>query len=76
MTSPKTIILAQIFISLAMAFLMTGIFCFIGHGPSVAWLEDWAKAFVTAWPMAFVLSMVVSRYAFKLAFRLTRPRAA
>jgi hypothetical protein len=72
LTTKKTLILAQCFISLSMAFLMTGIFGFIGHGPTFEWLRVWMTNFVTAWPIAFVLSMVTGKYSFMLAHRLTR----
>ena len=55
-----------------MACLMTGIFSLLDHGFTLEWLAVWGKAFVTAWPIAFVLSMITSKYSFLLAHRLTR----
>lgn len=72
----KTVLLAQFFISLSMACLMTGIFSLLEHGLTADWLAAWAKAFVTAWPIAFVLSMITSRYSFMLAHRLRKGRGA
>ncbi len=67
----KTIILAQAFISLMMAFLMTGFFGALHFGFTVTWLTEWAQAFVIAWPVAFCLSLVVGRFGFKLAHLIT-----
>jgi hypothetical protein len=71
MTDTKTIIIAQIFISCMMAFMMTGIFSFLSLGPTVHWLQAWSRGFVTAWPIAFVLSLIVGKLAFKLAGMIT-----
>lgn len=68
---PFTLILAQALISLMMAFLMTGIFGFIENGHEANWVSIWFKHFITAWPIAFILSLVVSRIAFALAVKLT-----
>lgn len=68
---PITLILAQAFISLMMAFLMTGIFGFIENGHTANWMSVWLKQFITAWPIAFALSLIVSRIAFALAIKLT-----
>ena len=70
----KTTLLAQIFISFMMAFIMTGFFGFLHLGATQTWLWDWASAFVIAWPVAFGLSLVVGRIAFALAIRLTVAR--
>lgn len=69
---PKTIIVAQIFISMFMAFLMTGFFGVLHLGFTQAWLIEWAKAFVIGWPVAFCLSLVVSRLGFKIAHLIVR----
>jgi len=71
MTDTKTIIIAQIFISCMMAFLMTGIFSFLSLGATVHWLQTWAGAFIKAWPIAFVLSLIVGKLSFKLAGMIT-----
>lgn len=69
--NPKTIVLAQFFISLMMAFLMTGFFSWLELGFNIQWLAIWAKHFILAWPIAFALSLVVGNLGFKLASRLT-----
>lgn len=74
MADKKTILIAQALISLTMAFLMTGIFSLIEFGPTLAWLRTWMQNFVTAWPIAFVLSIIVSKVSFGIAFRITRRR--
>lgn len=71
MQKKQTLILAQIFISLMMAFLMTGIFSFVELGMNQEWLYTWAKHFVVAWPIAFILSLFVSNLGFKLAIKVT-----
>nr|WP_245307670.1 DUF2798 domain-containing protein [Rhizobium altiplani] len=72
MHDTKTIIVAQLFISGMMAFLMTGFFGFIHATSILAWLAEWANAFVIAWPVAFVLSLGVGRLGFKLAVTCRR----
>jgi hypothetical protein len=69
--NPKTIVIAQFFISAMMAFLMTGFFGFIHFGLTAEWLQEWASAFVIAWPVAFVLSLIVGRLGFMIATRIT-----
>jgi hypothetical protein len=71
MTDAKTIIIAQVFISCMMAFLMTGIFSFLSLGPTIEWLHAWPKAFLTAWPIAFVLSLFVGKLSFRIAAMIT-----
>jgi len=71
MQKKQTLILAQIFISLMMAFLMTGIFSFAELGMTQLWLQTWMKHFFIAWPIAFVLSIFVGNAGFKLANRIT-----
>ncbi len=67
MHDTKTIMVAQLFISGMMAFLMIGFFGLI-HATSVpAWLAEWANAFIAAWPVAFILSLGVGKLGFKLA---------
>lgn len=72
MNDRKTIILAQAFISCMMAFLMTGFFAFVELGASIDWIRSWAKHFAIAWPVAFCLSIIVGKFGFDLAMRLTR----
>lgn len=72
MTTRKTLFLAQILITFMMAFTMSGIMSMIALGPTLHWLSVWPKQFLIAWPIAFCLTLVVSRLGFTLAARLTR----
>jgi len=74
----KTLLLAQILITLMMAASMSGIMSLIALGPTAEWLQVWPRQFIIAWPIAFVLTMFVSRIAFGIATRVfpPRPRAA
>ncbi|MGL5250998.1 MAG: DUF2798 domain-containing protein [Enterovibrio sp.] len=71
MHSKQTLIIAQILISLMMAFLMTGIFSFLELGLSQEWLNTWISRFIVAWPIAFILSIFVGSLGFKIAIKLT-----
>ncbi|WGV99156.1 DUF2798 domain-containing protein [Vibrio sp. YMD68] len=71
MQKKQTLIIAQIFISFMMAFLMTGIFSFIELGMTKVWLYTWMTHFITAWPIAFVLSIFVGSLGFKFANKVT-----
>lgn len=71
MQSKKTLILAQVFISAMMAFLMSGIFSFAHLGLTVEWLAGWSHTFIVAWPLAFVLSLGVGPLAFFMANKVT-----
>ena len=62
-----TLILAQVFISMMMAFLMTGIFTAVPMHFAPGWVATWLQRFITAWPIAFVLSMGVGPLAFGIA---------
>ncbi|MEC7299920.1 MAG: DUF2798 domain-containing protein [Pseudomonadota bacterium] len=72
MQSKFTIILAQVFISLMMAFLMTLIFTAIPMHFAPGWVGEWLRRFITAWPIAFVLSLGVGPLAFGLSARVSR----
>ncbi len=72
MTDTKTLLIAQLFISGMMAFMMTGFFGFLHLGLSAEWLREWSHSFVIAWPVAFCLSLGVGKLAFKLAAMITR----
>lgn len=72
MQSKALILLAQVFISMMMAFLMSGIMGAFATGVNANWLRHWPVAFATAWPIAFVLSLGVGPVAFWLASRLMR----
>jgi len=65
-----TIILAQVFISCMMAFMMTFIFSIYTAGMPPGWPRLWMHHFFTAWPVAFFLSLFVGPVAFKIAFWL------
>lgn len=69
---PRLILIAQVFISAMMAFLMTGYAMMISHGFDAALPGLWAWAFVTAWPVAFALSLIVGPLAFRLAYQVNR----
>lgn len=71
MHNPRTLILAQVMISFAMALMMTGFFAFLALGPTAEWLRAWIGNFVIAWPLAFCLSLVVGKVAFAIASGLT-----
>ena len=71
----KTIILAQAMISFTMALLMSGYATLLQFGITMEWLGIWVRAFAMAWPVAFLLSMVVGKAAFTLAHKLV-PQAA
>lgn len=66
----KTVVLAQAIISFTMALLMSGYATCLQFGFSLQWLQVWAMAFVTAWPVAFCLSLVVGKLGFALAQRI------
>ncbi|HEY6632772.1 MAG TPA: DUF2798 domain-containing protein [Rhizobiaceae bacterium] len=68
----KTVLIAQFLITLMMASSMSGILTLIMLGPTSEWLHQWPRQFIIAWPIAFCLTMVVSRIAFGVATRLTR----
>lgn len=72
MQSKALILLAQVFISMMMAFLMSGIMGAISLGLTEEWLRVWPRAFVTSWPIAFVLSLFVGPAAFWMASRVLR----
>jgi hypothetical protein len=72
MEPKKVIIVAQLFISGMMALFMSGVMSVIHMGFSAAWLAQWGPNFLTAWPIAFVASMVVGPIGFALARRVLR----
>lgn len=71
MHSLKTVIVAQVFISCLMALCMIGMFTFHDLGFTREAAHIWLSTFIVAWPIAFLLSMVVSRIAFAISIRLT-----
>lgn len=74
MHNRKTLITAQFLISGMMAFLMSGYATAIHLGIGPDFPSIWGWAFLTAWPVAFLLSLVVGPIAFGLAARLNMPR--
>ena len=77
MYDKKTLLLAQVFITFMMAASMSGIMSLLALGPTSQWLHVWPRQFAIAWPIAFVLTMVVSRLGFGLAVRIcARKRVA
>jgi hypothetical protein len=67
MPDKKTLLLAQLLITLMMAFSMSGIMSLIAMGPTEEWLHAWPGQFIMAWPIAFILTFFVSRIAFGIA---------
>lgn len=72
----KTLVLAQLLISLMMATLMTGFFSFLALGFSEVWPQAWFHNFIIAWPLAFCLSLVVGKLAFGIAHKVFPPTAS
>ena len=70
---PKTLLLAQTFITFFMAASMSGIMSVIHMGPTLEWLQTWPREFIIAWPIAFILTQIFSRLGFKLAFTIRKP---
>lgn len=68
----KTLLVAQFFISMMMAAIMSGIMTAIAMGPTELWLHSWPRSFITAWPIAFVLSMPVGALSFWISGKLVR----
>jgi len=70
MYDKKTLLLAQVFITFMMAASMSGIMSLLALGPTSQWLHAWPGQFAMAWPIAFVLTLFVSRAGFGLAVRI------
>jgi hypothetical protein len=64
----KTVIVTQLIMTLMMAVSMSGIMSLMAVGPTEAWLSRWPLQALTAWPVAFVATMVL----FPVASRITR----
>ncbi|MCA0943165.1 DUF2798 domain-containing protein [Yangia mangrovi] len=71
-TSRSTLILAQLFISGCMSFLMTLIFSAIPLHFAAGWTSVWMHHWLAAWPVAFVLSLIVGPLCFKASFLVLR----
>ncbi|MGN0932235.1 DUF2798 domain-containing protein [Falsigemmobacter intermedius] len=63
----KVLIIAQILMTLMMAFSMSGIMMLVALGPHEGFFREWMSQFIIAWPIAFLMTQVVSRIAFPLA---------
>ncbi len=70
MTEKKILLVAQGFITLMMAASMSGIMSLIALGPTRQWLMEWPIAFITAWPIAFCMTLFVGPLGFKLATKV------
>jgi hypothetical protein len=68
----KTLLLAQGFITMMMAFAMSGVMSLIALGPTHQWLMEWPKAFIIAWPIAFGFTMFAGPLGFKMAHKVMR----
>ncbi|SDI93386.1 DUF2798 domain-containing protein [Alloyangia pacifica] len=71
-TSRSTLILAQLFISGSMSFLMTGIFAAVPLWFASGWVATWMQHWLVAWPVAFLLSLIVGPLCFKASFMVLR----
>ncbi|MCA2014112.1 DUF2798 domain-containing protein [Pararhodobacter sp. CCB-MM2] len=72
---PKPILLtAQLIISGLMALMMSGIMHLLHVGVHPGMVQAWLMTFLTAWPIAFVLSLGVGPLAFRLAYALAGKR--
>lgn len=67
MTEKKILLVAQGLITMMMAASMSGVMSLIALGPSRQWLMEWPVAFITAWPIAFCLTLFVGPLGFRLA---------
>jgi hypothetical protein len=76
MNDRKPLLLAQLLITFMMAASMSGIMSLIAMGPTLEWLHAWPRQFIIAWPIAFVLTLFVSRIAFGIAYRVFGKRPA
>ncbi|MHA6690463.1 DUF2798 domain-containing protein [Devosia sp. A449] len=70
----KTQIVLQLLITFMMALTMSGIMGFVSAGQD--FLSHWPLTFAIAWPVAFIVTQVVTPVAFKLAFLIAPPAKA
>lgn len=63
----KVLIIAQVLMTLMMAFSMSGIMMLLALGPHEGFVGEWMKQFLIAWPIAFLMTQIVSRIAFPVA---------
>jgi hypothetical protein len=66
----KVLLLAQGFITMMMAFSMSGVMSLIALGPTREWLMEWPVNFIVAWPIAFCFTLVVGPLGFKMAYKV------
>lgn len=71
----KRIFTSQVIMTFIMAATMSGIMGLIIIGPSVAWLAEWPKQFIIAWPIAFALTMVAWPASMALTARIFQSRS-
>lgn len=72
MMNKKRILITQVLMTCMMAATMSGIMSLIALGPSQLWLEVWARQFPFAWPIAFVMTMLIFPIANRLAGLIVR----
>jgi len=70
----KTQLVLSLCITFMMALIMSGIMGFISAGPQ--FLGHWPLTFITAWPIAFVVTQFVTPLAFRIAMRVAPPSRA
>lgn len=70
MNEKKVLLLAQGFITMMMAFSMSGVMSLIALGPTRQWLMEWPIAFIVAWPIAFCFTQFVGPLGFKMAYKV------
>lgn len=68
----KTLLIAQVLMTCMMAFCMSGIMSALHMGLTAEWFALWKWQFIIAWPIAFLMTQIVSRIAFPLAFILRK----
>jgi len=73
MMDKKSALITQILMTFMMASTMSGIMSLIELGPTMVWLNHWPKGFLLAWPVAFMLNMIVRPTAMALARKAVRP---
>lgn len=64
----KKVIVTQLIMTFMMATSMSGMMSLMAMGPTAAWLSRWPLQALTAWPIAFVATMVL----FPVASRISR----
>lgn len=70
---PKTLLLAQVFITFFMSGTMSAFMGILHMGFGDTFLGVWPRDWAIAWPVAFILTQIFSRLGFKLAFTIRKP---